>query len=47
MRAFTLEEITAFIKSNGFEIRNVFANSLKEKFNENSNKMLIIFQKEV
>jgi SAM-dependent methyltransferase len=46
MRSFTLEEISAFIKSNGFEIRNVFANSLKEKFNENSNKMLIIFQKE-
>ncbi len=46
MRSFTLEEISAFIKSNGFEIKSVFANSLKEKFNENSNKMLIIFQKE-
>lgn len=46
MRAFTLDEITAFIKSNGFDIQNVFANSLKEKFNENSNKMLIIFKKE-
>jgi len=46
MRAFTLDEISAFIKSNGFEIQNVFANSLKEKFNENSNKMLIIFKKE-
>lgn len=47
MRAFTLEEISTFIKSNGFEIKNIFANSLKEKFNENSNKMLIIFQKVV
>ncbi len=46
MRSFTLDEISAFIKSNGFVIKNVFANSLKEKFNENSNKMLIIFQKE-
>ncbi len=46
MRSFTLDEISAFIKSNGFTIRNVFANTLKEKFNENSNKMLIIFQKE-
>jgi len=46
MRAFTLDEITAFINTNGFEIKNIFANSIKEKFNENSNKMLIIFQKE-
>lgn len=46
MRAFTLDEITTFINANGFEIKNVFANSTKEKFNENSNKMLIIFQKE-
>lgn len=46
MRSYTLEEITKFIKANGFIIKNVFANSLKEKFNENSNKMLIIFQKE-
>ena len=46
MRAFTLDEISTFIKSNGFEIKNIFANSMKEKFNENSNKMLIIFQKE-
>lgn len=46
MRAFTLDEISTFIKSNGFMIKNVFANSLKEKFNDNSNKMLIVFQKE-
>ncbi|MCL1833505.1 MAG: class I SAM-dependent methyltransferase [Leptospirales bacterium] len=45
MRAFTLDEISTFIKSNGLEIQNVFANSLKEKFNENSNKMLIVFKK--
>lgn len=46
MRAFTFDEIAAFMKSNGLVIRNIFANSLKEKFNENSNKMLIVFQKE-
>ncbi len=46
MRAFTLDEITTFLSANGFVIRNIFANSIKEKFNENSNKMLIIFQKE-
>ena len=45
MRAFTLDEISTFIKTNGFEIQSVFANSLKEKFNENSNKMLIVFKK--
>jgi ubiquinone/menaquinone biosynthesis C-methylase UbiE len=45
MRAFTLDEITTFIKSNGFELQSVYANSLKEKFSENSNKMLIIFKK--
>ena len=46
MRAFTFDEIASFIKANGLVIRNVYSNSLKEKFNENSNKMLIIFQKE-
>ena len=45
MRAFTLEEISTFIKANGFEIQHVYANSLKEKFNENSNKMIIVFKK--
>jgi len=45
MRAFTYDEISTFIKTNGFEIQNVFANSLKEKFSENSNKMLIVFKK--
>jgi hypothetical protein len=45
MRAFTLDEISTFIKTNGLEIQNVFANSLKEKFTENSNKMLIVFKK--
>jgi hypothetical protein len=46
MRAFTLDEIWAFIKSNGFQIINVFAGSGKDIFNENSNKILIVFRKE-
>jgi len=46
MRAFTLEEISAFIKSNGFIIKNVFASSSKDIFSENSNKILIVFRKE-
>ena len=45
MRAFTLEEITSFIKSNGFSIINVFANSGRDIFNENSNKMVLIIEK--
>jgi len=45
MRAFTLDEISKFIKTNGLEIQHVFANSLKEKFGENSNKMIIVFKK--
>ena len=45
MRAFTFEEIAKFIKTNGLEIQYVFANSRKEKFNENSNKMIIVFRK--
>lgn len=46
MRAFTLEEISDFIKSNGFTIKNVFASSKRDKFNENSNKMLLVISKE-
>ncbi len=45
MRAFSPEEIEAFLKQNGFIIRRTFANSGKEPYRENSNKMLIIFQK--
>ncbi len=46
MRAFKLDEITKFIKENGLNIKNIYANSLKEPFNENSNKIFIIFTRE-
>lgn len=45
MRAFELNEILKFIKENGLVVKNIYANSLKEPFNENSNKILIIFTK--
>ncbi len=47
MRAFTPREIEAFLNQNGFALKNIFANSAKEPYRENSNKMLIIFQKKL
>lgn len=47
MRAFTLDEVKKFIRDNGLILKEVYANSKREPFNENSNKMLIIFQKEI
>ncbi len=46
MRAFTLDEILGFLRNNGLKMINVFANSSREPFNENSNKMLVVFEKE-
>lgn len=45
MRAYNLEEISGFIKENGFKIKSLFSNSVRAPFNENSNKMLILFEK--
>lgn len=45
MRAFTIDEITAFITGNGFAIKNLYSNSLKEPYKETSNKILIHFEK--
>ncbi len=47
MRAFELNEILKFVKENGLAVKNIYANSSKEPFNENSNKILIIFSKTV
>lgn len=47
MRSFELNEILKFIKENGLVVKNIFANSLMEPFNENSNKILIIFAKTI
>jgi SAM-dependent methyltransferase len=46
MRAFSIDELKSFIKNNGLILTDVFANSKKEPFTENSNKMLIVFKKE-
>jgi len=45
MRAFTKEEFLTFLNNNGFKVINIFSNSLKAPFTENSNKMFIIFKK--
>lgn len=46
MRAFTLDEVKKFIRDNGMILKEIYANSKREPFNENSNKMLVIFEKE-
>ncbi len=45
MRAFTIDEISAFITGNGFAIKNLYSNSRKEPYRETSNKILIHFEK--
>jgi len=46
MRAFKLEEIRPFIMDNGFTIRSIYASTLKEPFQQMSNKMLLLLKKE-
>ena len=46
MRSFTLGEVKKIIQDNGLMLINVYANSKKEEFTENSNKMIIIFRKD-
>jgi len=45
MRAFTKNEMTAYLSENGFIIQNIFANALKEPYQDYSNKMLILAKK--
>ncbi|RPI95696.1 MAG: class I SAM-dependent methyltransferase [Spirochaetales bacterium] len=45
MRAFTIDEISAFITGNGFVVKNLYSNSRKEPYKETSNKILIHFEK--
>ncbi len=47
MRAFSYSEITSFLTGNGFKIKEIYANSQLEPYNANSNKMLVIFKKEL
>jgi SAM-dependent methyltransferase len=45
MRSWSLEEIRPFIENNGFVIKNLYANSLREPFQNLSNKMLFHLRK--
>ncbi len=43
MRCFTTGEITRFISAAGFRVKNIFANFLSEPYEENSNRMVVLF----
>lgn len=45
MRAFTLDELTPFIKNNGLSIKHVYSNVLKAPLNQLSNKIILILKK--
>ena len=45
MRPFTPEEISPFIVDNGFKIKAIYANSLKESFQNISNRMFLVLHK--
>jgi ubiquinone/menaquinone biosynthesis C-methylase UbiE len=43
MRTFTTAEITRFLAGAGFTVKNIFANFLSEPYDENSNRMVVVF----
>ncbi|MDR3238238.1 MAG: class I SAM-dependent methyltransferase [Spirochaetia bacterium] len=45
MRSFSPEEINPFIVDNGFTIKAIYANSLKEAFQNVSNRMFLVLHK--
>ncbi len=45
MRAFTPDEITRFIEASGLSLSKVYANFLSEPYDENSNRMVVVFDK--
>jgi SAM-dependent methyltransferase len=45
MRIFTAEEISTFLKDNGFVIKQFYGNFLKEPYRENSSRIIVIFSK--
>jgi SAM-dependent methyltransferase len=45
MRAFDLTEIERFVNENGFVINGIYSNSAMEPFRDNSNKIIIRFEK--
>ncbi|MBP7738790.1 MAG: class I SAM-dependent methyltransferase [Spirochaetes bacterium] len=45
MRCFTAAEIRHFIAKAGFTVRNIFANFNSEPYEENSNRMVVLFER--
>ena len=45
MRAFSVDEVQAFLLNNGFQVREIYSSFKKNPFNENSNKIIVIFDK--
>ena len=45
MRAFTREEITNYLETNGFEVLSCYSNSLKQPYDETSNRIILHFKK--
>ncbi|MFC1669134.1 class I SAM-dependent methyltransferase [Spirochaetota bacterium] len=45
MRAYSVDEISDFVTGNGFTIKNIYSNALKDTYDENSNKLYVHFQK--
>jgi len=43
MRAFATDEITRFLNGAGFTVKNIYANFLSEPYDENSNRMVVLF----
>ena len=43
MRTFMTDEITRFLTGAGFTVKNIFANFLSEPYEENSNRMVVVF----
>jgi SAM-dependent methyltransferase len=45
MRCFTTGEITRFISAAGFMVRNIYANFNSDPYEENSNRMVVLFER--
>lgn len=45
MRTFTADEFSEFLKNNGFKIKQLYGNFLKEPYRENSSRIIIVFNK--
>jgi SAM-dependent methyltransferase len=45
MRTFTPEEFSRFIAAAGFTVKSIYANFLSEPYDENSNRMVVVFEK--